>query len=72
MHTVTFRALTGVYDGLEGQVAPLGVEGEFVNLHPAGADQYLVVPDLHVADVIDGHVRAGRSLVLLCPAGEHR
>lgn len=54
-------------DGLEGQVAPLRVEGEFVNVHPAGADQHLVVGDLHVAQAIDGQVRTRGSFVLLRP-----
>lgn len=63
----TVGALTCVYDGLEGQVAALRVEGEFVNVHPAGADQHLVVLDLHVAHVVDGQIRTGRSFVLLRP-----
>lgn len=54
-------------DGLEGQVAPLRVEGEFVNVHPAGADQHLVIRDLHITKVIDGQVRTRGSLVLLRP-----
>lgn len=59
-------------DGLEGQVAPLRVEGEFVNVHPAGADQHLVVRDLHVTPVIDGQVRTRGSFVLLRPVQEDR
>lgn len=65
-------ALTCVYDGLEGQVAALRVEGEFVDVHPAGADQHLVVLDFHIAHVIDGQIRTGRSLVLLRPVGQRR
>lgn len=68
----TSCALTGVDDRLEGQVAPLRVEGEFVNVHPAGADQHLVVLDFHVTDVIDGQIRTRGSFVLLCPARERR
>lgn len=59
-------------DGLEGQVAPLRVKGEFVNVHPAGADQHLVVRDLHVTQVIDGQVRTRGSFVLLRPVQEDR
>lgn len=32
-----------MYDRLEGEVAALDVKGEFVNVHPAGANQHLVV-----------------------------
>lgn len=37
--------LTRMNNRLEGQVAALDVEGEFVNVHPAGADQHLVILD---------------------------
>lgn len=61
-----------MYNGLEGQVAALRVKGEFVDVHPAGADQDLVVLDFHIADVIDGQIRTGRGFVLLCPVQQHR
>lgn len=32
-----------MYDRLEGEVAALDIEGEFVNMHPASADQHLVI-----------------------------
>lgn len=53
----------------EGEVAALRVEGEFVDDHPAGADQNLVIPVLHVPSSADGQVRTGRSFVLLNPGG---
>lgn len=66
----SFCALTGVYDRLEGQVAALRVEGEFVNVHPAGADQHQVAVEIHVADIIDGQIGTRGSFVLLCPVWE--
>lgn len=68
----SFSALTSVYEGHEGQVAPLRVEGEFEDVHPAGADQHLVVPEFHVTQVIDGQIRTRGSFVLLCPVQERR
>jgi len=56
-----------VNDRLEGEVAPLYVEREFVNVHPAGADQHLVVLDFYVTFMIDGEIRTRGSFVLLCP-----
>ncbi len=32
-----------MYNRLEGEVAALSVKGEFVNVHPAGGDQHLVI-----------------------------
>lgn len=37
--------LTRMHNRLEGQVAALDVEREFVDVHPAGADQHLVILD---------------------------
>lgn len=65
------QALTSVYDRLEGEVAALCVEGELVNVHPAGADQHLVVLHFNISFVIDGEIRTRRSFVLLRPAREH-
>ena len=69
-HT-TRHTLTCVYGRLEGEVAALYVEGEVVNVHPAGADQHLVVLDFNIAVIVDGEVRTRRSFVLLCPAHRH-
>ena len=54
-------------DRLEGQVAALSVEGKLVNVHPAGADQHLVILDFNVTFIVDGEIRTRRSFVLLCP-----
>lgn len=59
--------ITSVNDRLEGQVAALSVEGEFVDVHPAGADQHLVILDFNDTFIIDGEIRTRRSFVLLCP-----
>lgn len=56
-----------MYDGLEGEIAALCVEGELVNVHPAGANQHLVVLDFNVTFIVDGEIRTRRSFVLLCP-----
>lgn len=65
------RALTAVYGRLEGEIAPLHVEGELVNVHPAGADQHLIVVGFNISFIIDGDIRSWRSFVLLCPACNH-
>lgn len=56
-----------MYDRLEGEIAALCVEGELVNVHPAGANQHLVVLDFNVTFIVDGEIRTWRSFVLLCP-----
>ena len=59
--------LTGVNEGLEGEVAALSVEGELVNVHPAGAGYDLIIHKLHVTPTCNGEIRTGRGLVPLCP-----
>lgn len=66
--TTVRHALTGVYDRLEGEVAALYVEGEIINVHPAGADQHVVILDFHVTSIVDREIRTRRSSVLFCPA----
>lgn len=61
------RALTRVNGRFEGEVAALYVKWEFVDVHPAGADEDLVVLDFHVAVIVDGEIRTRRGFVLLCP-----
>lgn len=59
--------LTRIYNRLEGEVAFLGVKGEFVNLHPAGTDQHQVIPKFNITIKANGEITTWRSLVLLCP-----
>ena len=69
--TVKCNRLTRVYDRLEGEVAGLNVEGEFVNAHPAGADQHLVVRYFNFTITVNDEKRIWRGSVLLCPVGNH-
>lgn len=59
--------LTRMHHRLKGQVAALDVKGEFVDMHPAGADQNLVVLDSHQAVTVDGEMRTRRGFVFLSP-----
>ena len=70
--TETGYRLTRVYDWLEGEVAALCVEGEFVNVHPAGADQDLVILNTDCTVMGDGEMRTWRSFVLFCPDDEQK
>lgn len=54
-------------DGLEGDVAALTVKGEFVNVHPAGADHNQVVPIFHSTSIFYFEKRTKGSSVLLYP-----
>ncbi len=56
-----------MYGRLEGEVAALNVEGEFVNVHPAGADNHLVVRKFNVTVVVNDEIRTRSGLILLCP-----
>lgn len=56
-----------MYNRLEGEVAALNVKGEFVNMHPAGADQYLVVLNTDQTITVDSELRTWRGFVLFCP-----
>lgn len=58
---------TRMHHRLEGQVAALDVKWEFVDVHPASADQHLVVLDLHQTITVDGEMRTWRGFVFLCP-----
>lgn len=59
--------LTRVDDRFEWEVAALDVEGEFINLHPAGADQHLVVLNLDRTIKLYGEKRTWRGFVLFYP-----
>lgn len=64
--------LTRVYCRLEREVAALDVKGEFVNLHPAGADQHQVVPQFDETMICNCEIRTRRGFVLLCPVVERK
>ena len=57
-------------DRFEGKVAALDVKGEFVNVHPAGAHQHLVILDFNISLIVDGEIRTWRGSVFLCPVWE--
>lgn len=59
--------LTRMHHRLERQVAALDIEREFVDVHPAGADQHLVVLDSHQTVTVDGEMSTRRGFVFLCP-----
>lgn len=61
------RRLTRMHHRLERQVAYLDVEGELVNLHPAGADQHLVLLNPDQAVAVDAEVGTRGGFVLFCP-----
>lgn len=63
--------LTRMYDGLEGEVARLVVKGELVDLHPAGADQHVVVLNSDQTVTADTQVGTWGSFVLFCPVVTH-
>lgn len=59
--------LTGVDDGDEREGAGLNIEGEFVNVHPAGADQHLVVLNQDGTITVNSEKGTWRSFVLFYP-----
>lgn len=63
--------LTRMHHRLEGQVAALDVKGEFVDVHPAGADQNLVVLDSHQTVTVDSEMRTRRGFVFFSPVWEN-
>lgn len=67
MDTVLVCRLTRMHHRFEGQVANLNVKGELVDLHPAGADQHLVVLNSDQAVAMDNEVGTWGSFVLFCP-----
>lgn len=60
--------LTRMYNRLEGEVAGLVVEGELVDLHPAGADQHVVILNPDQTVTVDTQMGTRGSFVLFCPA----
>lgn len=58
---------TRMHNGLEGEVARLEVKGELVDLHPAGADQHVVILSSDQAVAVDTQMGTWRSFVLLRP-----
>lgn len=60
-----------MYDRFEGEVANLNVKGELVDLHPAGADQHLVVLNSDQTVAVDTEVGTWGSFVLFCPVQYH-
>lgn len=56
-----------MYNRLEGEVAALNIEGKFVYVHPAGADQHLVIRKDDLTVILNREIRTGRGLVIFYP-----
>lgn len=68
----TSEGLTGVYGGLESQVALLNVEGKHVDFHRAVADHHHVGPKEDGSAWVKIEIRTGKSLILPCPVWEQK
>lgn len=63
----TNKRLTRVDHWFDWKVAALDVKREFVNLHPAGADQHLIVLNEDFSIAPDNQMRTRRGFIFFCP-----
>lgn len=68
---LTWLCLTGVNERAEGEGAALNVKGEVVNVHPAAADQHLVVHIEDIAIILDDETGTRSGFVLFYPVWQN-